>query len=110
MRVQFRVNGLGVVVEMASSNVNRIPMKAAHTASQVIDGEAVVLDIPGKTLRGLNPVGSRIWELIDGTRTLGEITRLVAGDYARSEAEVLQDVAAFVDELAQRRVIEFKGM
>ncbi|MBI3622329.1 MAG: PqqD family protein [Nitrospirae bacterium] len=83
-------------------------MKAVHTASQVIDGEAVVLDIPGKTLRGLNPVGSRIWELVDGTRTLTEIARVVAGEYARSEEEVFQDVVFFLDELAARRVIEFK--
>lgn len=96
------------MAEMASPVVNKIPMKAVHTASQVIDGEAVVLDIPGKTLRGLNPVGSRIWGLIDGERTLTEIARVVAGEYARSEAEVFQDVAAFVDELAQRRVVEFK--
>jgi len=90
--------------------MTRIPLKASHTASQIIDGEAVVLDIPGKMLRGLNPVGSRIWELIDGTRTLGEIAQQVAGEYARPEADVLQDMTEFVDELARRRVIEFKGV
>jgi len=100
---------MGVVVEMATPALNRIPVKAAHTASQVIDGEAVVLDIPGKTLRGLNPVGSRIWELVDGTRTLTDIARVVAGEYARSESEVLRDVVIFLNELAERRVIQFKN-
>jgi len=94
--------------EMASAVMNRIPLKASHTASQVIDGEAVVLDIPGKMLRGLNPVGSRIWELIDGRRTLTEIALVVADEYGRPGTEVLQDVTMFLDELAKRRVIEFK--
>jgi len=83
-------------------------MKASHTASQMINGEAVVLDIPGKILRGLNPVGSRIWELVDGQRTLLDIARLVAEEYTRSEIEVLQDVESFLDELAVRGVIEFR--
>jgi len=94
--------------EMASAVMNRIPLKASHTASQVIDGEAVVLDIPGKMLRGMNPVGSRIWELVDGRRTLREIARVVADEYDRPGPEVLQDVTMFLDELAERRVIEFK--
>ncbi|HUJ78816.1 MAG TPA: PqqD family protein [Nitrospiria bacterium] len=99
---------MGVVVEMAPSGVTRVPMKASHTASQMINGEAVVLDIPGKILRGLNPVGSRIWELVDGQRTLLDIARLVAEEYTRSEIEVLQDVESFLDELAVRGVIEFR--
>jgi coenzyme PQQ biosynthesis protein PqqD len=85
-------------------------MKAAHTASQIIDGEAVVLDIPGKMLRGLNPVGSRIWELVDGQRTLTEIASQLAGEYARAEPEVLQDVSVFLDHLADRNLIEFKAL
>jgi len=99
---------MGIVAEMATPALNRIPVKAAHTASQVIDGEAVILDIPGKTLRGLNPVGSRIWELVDGTRTLTDIARVVAGEFARTEEEVVKDVALFLGDLADRRVLEFR--
>lgn len=94
---------------MATPTLNAVPVKAAHTASQVIDGEAVILDIPGKTLRGLNPVASRIWQLIDGARPLHEIARSVAHEYGRTEIEVQRDVTAFLGELAERRVIEFKG-
>lgn len=94
--------------EMATPTLNAVPVKSAHTASQVIGGEAVILDIPGKTLRGLNAVGSRIWELVDGTRTLNEIAQVVAREYGRADTELQQDVVVFFGELAERRVVEFK--
>jgi hypothetical protein len=96
------------MAEMATPALNRIPVKSAHTASQVIDGEAVILDIPGKVLRGLNPVGSRMWELVDGTRTLTDIARVVADEFGRTEEEVVNDVVIFMGDLADRRVLEFK--
>ena len=96
------------MAEMATPALTAVPVKTLHTASQVIDGEAVILDIPGKLLRGLNPVGSRIWQLVDGKRTLLEIARSVALEYRRPEDDVRQDVAVFLGELAEQRLIEFQ--
>jgi len=109
LRRWFHFLGMGVVGEMATPALNAIPVKSSHTASQVIDGEAVILDIPGKTLRGLNSVGSRIWELVDGARTLNEIAQVVAREYGRADTEMQQDVVVFFGELAERRVVEFKA-
>lgn len=86
-------------------DLNKVPVKAAHTAYQVIEGEAIILDIPGKTLRGLNPVATRIWQLMDGKRTVGEITKTIVEEFEGDEQEMIQDVKAFMDELLDKKLI-----
>ena len=56
---------------------------------------------------GANPVGTRVWELIDGQRTLGAISRVIASEFAADLARVEMNVSAFCEDLAQRGVISF---
>jgi coenzyme PQQ biosynthesis protein PqqD len=92
---------------MENAGLNKIPARASQTASQMIEGEAVVLDIPGKMLRGLNPVASRIWQLIDGTRSLSEISATIAREFSVGSEEVARDVKEFLDELADKQLITY---
>jgi hypothetical protein len=73
--------------------------KSPKTAWRIIEGEAVILSMDTKVLRGLNPVGSRIWELIDGQRSLEEITGTIVLDFDVTPADAAQDVRAFIQEL-----------
>jgi hypothetical protein len=73
--------------------------RAAATAWRVIDGEAVILSMQTKVLRGLNPVGSRVWELIDGQRPVTEIVDLVTGEFEVPRDRADEDVRTFVQQL-----------
>jgi hypothetical protein len=73
--------------------------KSPKTAWRIIEGEAVILSMDTKVLRGLNPVGSRIWELIDGQRSLEEITETIVLEFDVTPADAAQDVRAFIQEL-----------
>ena len=42
---------------------------APDILSRILDGEAVLLDLASGTYFGLNPVGSRVWELISASKT-----------------------------------------
>jgi coenzyme PQQ biosynthesis protein PqqD len=92
---------------MENAELNKIPVRASQTASQLIEGEAIVLDIPGKVLRGLNPVASRIWQLIDGTRSLSEISATIAREFSAGSEEVARDVQGFLDELVDKQLITY---
>jgi hypothetical protein len=48
----------------------------------------------------LNPVADRIWELIDGQRTVREIQDQVLAEFEANPQEVEQDVQKFMEELA----------
>lgn len=79
--------------------------KAPQTAWQVIEGEAVILDLEGRMLRGLNPVGSRVWQLIDGQRSVRAVAEVIAAEFQVALSVVLADVEAFLADLHARRLI-----
>ncbi|MGE5849490.1 MAG: PqqD family protein [Candidatus Methylomirabilota bacterium] len=82
-----------------------IVAKSPKTAWQIIEGEAVLLSMDTKVLRGLNPVGSRIWELIDGQRSLEEITGMIIQEFEVAPGVAAQDVQAFIQTLLDRGLV-----
>jgi hypothetical protein len=76
----------------------RIPIHHPRTASRLFSGEAVVIAPAENTVRMFNPVGSRIWELMDGSRTVGQIVAQLIDEF---------DVEP---ERAQRTTLEFFAM
>ena len=79
--------------------------KAPTTAWRVIEGEAVILSLETKVLRGLNPVGSRVWELIDGRRSVDEIVRVVVEEFDVAPQDAARDVRGFVQELLDKGLV-----
>ena len=72
---------------------------------RTIDGEAVILSIGSGLYFGLTPVGTRIWELIDEGRAVGEILATLRLEYDVAEDEMRRDIEALVSELAARRLV-----
>lgn len=68
-------------------------LRSEDVLSQNLDGEAVLLDLASETYFGLNEVGTRVWELLESSRSLGEIATLLQSEYevesARAESDVL---------------------
>lgn len=87
-------------------NEQDIWTRRATLAWRRVGDEAVVLDIQGKVLRGLNLTAWHVWEMLDGTHSLGEITADVAATFAISDERAGSDVFAFVAELQRAGLIE----
>jgi hypothetical protein len=79
--------------------------KAPTSAWRLIAGEAVVLSMDTKVLRGLNAVGSRVWDLIDGERTVQDIVDVIVAEFDVTRPQATADVDAFVRELLDRRLV-----
>ncbi len=84
---------------------NRIPIHHPRTASRVFSGEAVVITPAENMVRMLNPVGSRVWELADGTRTLDEIAAVLTVEFETDLPQARASVAAFVDALMEKGLL-----
>ena len=82
-----------------------IPARDPATAWRVIGGEAVILSLETKVLRGLNAVGSRVWELIDGQRSVDEIVAIVAAEFDAPHATASADVHGFVEDLLAKGLV-----
>lgn len=65
------------------------PRKEGVVAREVA-GEMVIVDMQSGMYHGLNPVGVMIWEALDGDRTLGDITTMLAGEFPEVSADTIE--------------------
>ena len=87
------------------SRLTKYPLKSQHTASRIIEGEAVIV-IPQEGLaRILNQVGSRIWELMDGGRTVADIVEIISREFEVSPEEAREDILDFLRELENKKMV-----
>lgn len=82
-----------------------IVARSPQTAWRVIEGEAVILSVDTKVFRGLNAVGSRVWELIDGARSVAEIAATIAREFDVAPEVAARDVGAFVEALLAKGLV-----
>jgi hypothetical protein len=71
-----------------------------------VEGEAVLLDLTGKRLVGLNAVGSYVLPLIDGRRTVAELGLAVAQRFGVAAGRAEADLGTFLSDLARRGFVE----
>jgi hypothetical protein len=83
----------------------RRPRHNLRTASRVFSGEAVVVTPAENMLRMFNTVGSRIWELADGHRTVDDIVDALVLEYDVSPETARLSVNRFLGELASEGLI-----
>jgi len=74
-------------------------------AEQVLGGKAVVLHYEKNRVLALNSTGTRVWECLDGTRTVAEITGELARESGVPVEQVAADVREFLAELAERDLV-----
>ncbi|MBL8956810.1 MAG: PqqD family protein [Myxococcaceae bacterium] len=77
-----------------------VPRRRPGVEVEVVGEQAVMLDAAGTVARGLNQTAARVWELMDGRRTVAEIAVLLEG-----ERDVEADVLAFLAALLERDLI-----
>ena len=82
-----------------------VPIRtSARLAWQVIDGQAVIMDLAASRTLGLNPAGSLIWSLL-GDHDEEEIAAALADRFAVESAAALRDVRVFVEDLRSRGLV-----
>lgn len=72
---------------------------------RVVAGEALVIHLSSGDYYSLDSVGSRIWESIDGTRTVGDLADLIVDEYDVDRDQVVADVLRLVEQLADEGLL-----
>lgn len=68
---------------------------------QNFNGEGVLLDLASQSYFGLNPVGTRIWELIEQGHALRVTLEVLTSEYAVDRGRLQDDLLVLVDQLLQ---------
>jgi len=69
-------------------------------------GEAAILNLKDGVYYGLDPVGARIWNLIQQPRTFGEIRDTLLAEYEVDTSRLELDMRTLLDQLAEHQLIE----
>ncbi len=83
------------------------PKPHPQTAGRVIDGEAVVILADSSEVNVLNPVGSRIFEMADGSHSVEDIVEVIVAEYEISPEQAAADVNVFLQKLVEQSVLIF---
>jgi len=80
---------------------DRYIQKSDKCVYREIDGETAIMT-EDETLHLLNKVGTRIWELSDGTNTVSNITTKICEEFDVEEEIASRDTLDFIDQLIKK--------
>ena len=89
-----------------SEQGNNFELKVAQGVRETVNQDgAVLLDIEQGLCFGLNPVGTRIWEMLKDGRSVDEISDALEQEFHVPRAQILSDISDFLEQLAKMRLV-----
>lgn len=71
-----------------------------------LDGEVVMMSVEKGSYYGLDPVGSRIWELLEEPKTVSEVVDELLEVYEVDPEVCMRDTVAFLESLIDEELAE----
>jgi hypothetical protein len=85
-----------------------VVVAAKDQVSCDLAGEAAILNIKSGVYYGLDPVGARIWTLVQEPRKVAEIQTAIAEEYDVEPERCAQDLAGLLEKLLEEGLIEVR--
>ena len=71
-----------------------------------LQGEIAILNLKNSTYYGLNPVGARVWELLQTPITLADLRRNLLAEYDAEPERIGADLTALLADLERHQLIQ----
>ena len=71
-----------------------------------LDGEAAILNIKDGVYYGLDPIGAKIWNLIQNPRTLNEVVEKIWEGYDVEKDQCKDDIFELIEELLNNGLVK----
>jgi hypothetical protein len=81
-------------------------VKCTSILSSTLDNEVVMMSSEKGMYYNLDPIGSRIWALLDVPQTLESLCAQLMAEYDIDQATCQQETAEFLQSLAQRGLVQ----
>ena len=86
---------------MSDAPLHRHP----HAAARNYDGKALIVVPELGEYNILNPLGTQVWGLIDGTRGIDDIVQAIVSEYEAERERVEADVREFIADLRKHAIV-----
>ncbi len=73
--------------------------------SRLVGDETVLLDLSSGIYFGLDGVGKRIWETVEGGQSLAQTIAVIISEFEVDEAQAEADVVEFASDLVERGLL-----
>jgi hypothetical protein len=101
-----RTSGNARGVAIVTADKEKYPRRDPSTAFRKVDDDGCLVVVPGQaTVEVLNPVGGKIYSLLDGEHTVDDIVRELVAEFDVSEEQARRDVDAFLNDLRERKML-----
>jgi len=89
-------------------DTRKVITRATDVVYQALGGDdgAVLLHIGSGQYHTLNPVGARMWEILESPMSQEELGRRVIAEFDASAQDVARDVETFLQELLERNLVQ----
>ena len=91
---------------MAKITRDTIVVVADEVVSCDLDGEAAILDIKDGIYYGLDPIGAKIWNLIQKPLVIDEIIKTILNEYDVDKDQCTNDILELIEELLDNRLVK----
>ena len=78
--------------------------RVEELVSADMDGETVMMSIENGKYFGMDPIGSRIWELIEQPRSVSEVCAILLDEFDVEPEQCERDVGEFLNELMEQNI------
>lgn len=96
---------------MKDVRMEMVLIPSDEVVARVIDGALIIVPLTAgmgdleNDLFSLNETGAAIWNLLDGSRTLGEVAAVLREQYEAESGEIERDVSGIAAELLKRGML-----
>jgi hypothetical protein len=91
---------------MTKLTINSIVVVADEVVSCDLDGETAILDVKDGIYYGLDPVGAKIWNLIQKPILLEEVIKIILDEYEVNKDQCTNDIFELMEELLGNRLVK----
>ena len=91
---------------MTKMTIDSIVVVADKVVSCDLDGETAILDLKDGIYYGLDPVGAKIWNLIQKPIILKEIIKIILDEYDVNKDQCTNDIFELIEELLDNRLVK----
>ncbi len=85
--------------------LNSTVKRAGNLVSCDLDGETALMSVENGKYYAMDPVGSRIWALLEQARSVSAMCSLLIEEFEVEPSQCQHDVLAFLNELSQDNLV-----
>lgn len=94
---------------MARIDIDSTVSWSKDVVFQELESEAILLNLESGVYFGLDPVGTRMWQLIGEHGNLSSVVASLADEYAAEEPKLREDLLRLVEDLAKSGLVDVRA-